>query len=118
MTNQEANRLLVGKCMEHCCEILREGKTVPAKGSFRSYSVSFGFRGSKNQALFSLEYQYGDIRWLRFFVTREGYDLAVSNYMEKGTNAALIKYLSDKSRIDEFLVTFQHLSDSVDDKLD
>lgn len=71
-----------------------------------------------NKAVFIIEYENDDLRWLRFMVARPGSDMVVSHYMEKGTNQQLIGYLSDKSKIKGFVEDFQHLSDSVDDKHD
>ena len=117
MNNYETNCLLVERGMEHCCENLR-GARIPEKGIFKPFRVCFNFRGSKNEAFFIIEYQSGNIRWLRFMAVRPGSDLVVSHYMKKGTNRELIEYLSDKSNIKAFVEDFQHLSDSVDDKHD
>jgi len=117
LDNDKANHLLVERCMEYCCENLR-GTQIPEKGIFSPFTVSFDFRGSKNKAVFIIEYENDDLRWLRFMVARPGSDMVVSHYMEKGTNQQLIGYLSDKSKIKGFVDDFQHLSDSVDDKHD
>jgi len=117
LDNDKANHLLVERCMEYCCENLR-GTQIPEKGIFSPFRVSFDFRGSKNKAFFVIEYQSGDLRWLRFMAVRPGSDLVVSHYMKQGTNQELIAYLSDKSNIKGFVEDFQHLSDSVDDKHD
>lgn len=117
MNNYEANCCLVEKGMKICCENLR-GTLIPEKGIFSPFRASFAFRGSKNKAFFIIEYESGDLRWLRFMAVRPGSDMVVSHYMKKGTNQELIEYLSDKSSIKAFVEDFQHLSDSVDDKHD
>jgi len=117
MSNYETNCWLVEKGMKYCCEHLH-GSRIPEKGIFTPFRIYFDFRGSKNEAFFIIEYQSGALRWLRFMAVRPGSDMVVSHYMKKGTNQELIEYLSDKSRIKEFVEDFQHLSDSVDDKHD
>ena len=114
----QENCRLVKKGMEVCCQFLEDPKRTPESGPFEAYRIFFGFRGSKNEAMFRVEHQSGDWRWLRFIVARPGCDMAVSHYIKKGTNAELIEYLSDESRVVEFVADFQHLSDSVDDKVD
>jgi len=109
---------LVKKGMEVCRKNLQDPKCTPESGSFAAYRVYFRFRGSENEAMFRIEHQSGNLRWLRFMVVRIGSDLAVSHYMKKGTNAELVDYLSDESLIPEFVRDFQALSDSVDDKMD
>ena len=117
MNNYKANCCLVEKGMKICCENLR-GTLIPEKGIFSPFRASFDFRGSKNKAFFIIEYQSGNLRWLRFMAARPGSDMVVSHYMKKGTNQELIEYLSDKANIKAFVEDFQHLSDSVDDKHD
>lgn len=112
------NCTLVKKCMEVCCENLRDPAVIPADGAFRKYLIRFDFRGSKNAAFFSIEHQSENIRWLRFLAVRSGHDMAVSNYIKKGTNEELIAYLSDESNIPTFVSDLQNLSDSLDSKLD
>ena len=112
------NCILVSKCMEYCCEKLRDPSAIPENGPFPMFRVSFDFQGSKNKSFFCIEYQSANIRWLRFSVMRNGHDMVVSHYMKKGTNEELAAYLSDSSIVAEFVSNFQGLSDSLDDKLD
>ena len=104
--------------MDFCCQELNDSAVVPSNGPFSPFHVHFDFRGSKNAAYFCIEHQSGNIRWLRFFAARPGHDMIVSHYMKKGTNEELLAYLSDDSKIAEFVSDFQGLSDSLDDKLD
>ena len=117
MNDHKTNCLLAERCMEICCENLRDAR-IPEKGIFSPFRICFDFRGSKNQAFFVIEHQSGSLRWLRFMAVRPGSDMVVSHYMKKGTNRELIGYLSDKSNIRTFVEDFRQLSDSVDDKHD
>ena len=75
-----------------------------------------GFGGTKNIAAFRVEPAGGSLRRLQLTVFRNGSDLAVSHYMERGTNEVLLDYLAREGRALEFLQSFQELSDSVDEK--
>jgi len=114
----QENLDFVKKGIRVCCEKLRDPEVTPVSGTFPAYRIHFGFRGTKNIAAFRVEPAGGSLRRLQLTVFRNGTDLAVSYYMEKGTNEALLNYLDHGDRVSEFLRAFQELSDSVDEKCD
>ncbi len=113
---QEKKEMLLGRCMEVLARLIREN--LPESGLCKGCYVTFDFPGTDNLAGLWVECDLTDTSQRRLLTRalRNDTDLCVSNYMETGTQAEILAYLSDKNHIPELLESLQHLSDNVDDR--
>ena len=116
MEYQKEKELLVKKCMDFLIENMPV-KMIPYSNSARM-SVHFAFPGTNNVAFLSLECNYSDPekRHLLTRVLKNGTDLCMQNYMEKGTREEIIAYLSDPAHVKPLLESLEHLSEAIDDR--
>ncbi len=116
MIDQKEMYTWMKKAARYMAEQLSQPDAIPESGLFQPVQARFPVSDTKNIGVIRVESKFGTQRQLRFFVQRGNSDLAVSYFMECGTNAQLAAYLYDKSRYEDFVRCFCELSDSVDEQ--
>ena len=107
---------IVRICMRRMPEILQKC-TTPA-GLCKPCRARFDYPGTANVGIFQVEPCKLDGKPYAFQVgvLRANTDLLVSSYVVMGRMEDVLGYLADESHLPALLSTFQHLSESVDER--
>lgn len=114
---EQQREQMVRTCMRRMPEFLQ--KQIRPDGSYAPFRAFFDYPGTSNVGIFQVEPTHLEEKPYAFKVGvyRSNTDLLVSSYMKMGLMQDIIEYLSDESRLPVLVSTFQHLSDSVDERL-